>query len=33
MVDETTSSALPHRDPRLSGPLDLLLHLIRINEV
>jgi len=34
MVDETTSSALPPiAIPAFSGPLDLLLHLIRINEV
>ena len=34
MADETSSSALPPiAIPAFSGPLDLLLHLIRINEV
>jgi segregation and condensation protein A len=34
MPDETTESALPPvAIPAFSGPLDLLLHLIRINEV
>lgn len=34
MTDENTQSALPPVDiPAFSGPLDLLLHLIRVNEV
>ena len=34
MADEQSQSALPPIDiPAFSGPLDLLLHLIRINEV
>src|SRR5713101_1130717 len=34
MADEESQSALPPvRIPAFSGPLDLLLHLIRINEI
>ncbi|MGH9365677.1 MAG: segregation/condensation protein A, partial [Thermoanaerobaculia bacterium] len=34
MADETEQSALPPvAIPAFNGPLDLLLHLIRINEV